>query len=163
MARTKKCDECKKDCIKENMIHIDYMTRNGNVRTNMYCSEKCSNAKENRKKIITDINNLMESVLEIPIRTNMYFNKLYSPIVNHYGYETIYNMLHSEYGYICDALNKDFITTNAKIKYFMSIMQSRIEDYKKIEEVEKEETNIELVEVSTVKFNKKEKKTIFDI
>ena len=92
MARTKKCDECRKDCIKENMVQVDYMTKNGNVKTKMYCSEECSNAKETRKKLIEDTNNLLESILEMPIRTNMYFNKLYSPIVSHYGYKAIYDM-----------------------------------------------------------------------
>ena len=100
----------------------------------------------------------------MPVRTNIYFNSLYSPIIKHYGYEAIYNLLHSEYGYICDALNKDFITANVKIKYFMAIVQNKIEDYKKTDIVEKEEeTNIEVVEIPTVKFNKKEKKSIFDI
>lgn len=164
MARTKKCDECRKDCMKENMVQIDYMTRKGNIKTKMYCSEECSKAKETRKQLIEDTNNLLESILEMPIRTNMYFNKLYSPIVNHYGYKVIYDMLHSEYGYICDFLNKDFVTANVKIKYFMAIVQNKIEDYKKIDVVEKEEeTNIEFVEIPTVKFNKKEKKSIFDI
>ena len=164
MARTKKCDECKKDCIKENMIQVDYMTRKGNIKTKMYCSEECSKAKEVRKQLIEDTNNLLESILEMPIRTNMYFNKLYSPIVNYYGYKVIYDMLHSEYGHICDSLNKDFVTANVKIKYFMAIVQNKIEDYRKIDIVEKEEeTNIEFVEIPTVKFNKKEKKSIFDI
>ena len=35
LARTKKCDECRKDCIKENMVQVDYMTKNGNVKTKM--------------------------------------------------------------------------------------------------------------------------------
>ena len=164
MARTKKCDECRKDCIKENMVQVDYMTRKGNIKTKMYCSEECSKAKEARKQLIEDTNNLLESILEMPIRTNMYFNKLYSPIVNYYGYKVIYDMLHSEYGHICESLNKDFVTANVKIKYFMAIVQNKIEDYKKTDIVEKEEeTNIEVVEIPTVKFNKKEKKSIFDI
>lgn len=147
LARTKKCDECRKDCIKENMVQVDYMTKNGNVKTKMYCSEECSKAKEIRKKLIEDTNNLLESILEMPIRTNMYFNKLYSPIVNHYGYKIIYDMLHNEYGYICDALNKDFVTANVKIKYFMAIVQNKIEEYKKIEDNE-----VKLQEVLNVKF-----------
>ena len=134
MARTKKCDECRKDCMKNEMVQVDYMTRKGNIKTKMYCSEECSKAKEVRKQLIEDTNNLLESILEMPIRTNMYFNKLYSPIVNHYGYKVVYDMLHSEYGYICDSLNKDFVTANVKIKYFMAIVQNKIEDYKKIEE-----------------------------
>ena len=164
MARTKKCDECRKDCMKNEMVQIDYMTRKGNIKTKMYCSEECSKAKEARKQLIEDTNNLLESILEMPIRTNMYFNKLYSPIVNYYGYKVIYDMLHSEYGHICESLNKDFVTANVKIKYFMAIVQNKIEDYKKTDIVEKEEeTNIEFVEIPTVKFNKKEKKSIFDI
>lgn len=164
MARTKKCDECRKDCMKNEMVQIDYMTRKGNIKTKMYCSEECSKAKEARKQLIEDTNNLLESILEMPIRTNMYFNKLYSPIVNYYGYKVIYDMLHSEYGHICESLNKDFVTANVKIKYFMAIVQNKIEDYKKTDIVEKEEeTNIEVVEIPTVKFNKKEKKSIFDI
>ncbi|WP_277233138.1 hypothetical protein [Romboutsia timonensis] len=165
MARTKKCDECRKDCIKENMVQVDYMTKNGNVKTKMYCSEECSNAKETRKKLIEDTNNLLESILEMPIRTNMYFNKLYSPIVSHYGYKAIYDMLHSEYSYICDALNKDFVTPNVKIKYFMAIVQNKIEDYKnttQTEETEKE-ANIEIIEIPKVEFKNKTKKSIFDI
>lgn len=164
MARTKKCDECRKDCMKNEMVQIDYMTRKGDIKTKMYCSMECATAKETRKQLIEDTNNLLESILEMPIRTNMYFNKLYSPIVNHYGYKVVYDMLHSEYGYICDSLNKDFVTANVKIKYFMAIVQNKIEDYKKVDTVEKkEETNIEFVEMPTVKFNKKEKKSIFDI
>lgn len=134
MARTKKCDECRKDCIRESMIHVDYMTRNGNIRTKTYCSEECSKAEATRKQLIENTNNLLEVILEMPIRTNMYFNKLYSPIVKHYGYKAINEMLHSEYGYICDSLNKDFVTANVKIKYFMAIVQNKIEDYKKVEE-----------------------------
>ena len=165
MARTKKCDECRKDCIRENMIHVDYMTRNGNIRTKTYCSEECSKAEATRKQLIENTNNLLEVILEMPIRTNMYFNKLYSPIVKHYGYKAINEMLHSEYSYICDALNKDFVTPNVKIKYFMAIVQNKIEDYKNItqtEETEKE-ANIEIIEIPKVEFKNKTKKSIFDI
>lgn len=165
MARTKKCDECRKDCIRENMIHVDYMTRNGNIRTKTYCSEECSKAEATRKQLIENTNNLLEVILEMPIRTNMYFNKLYSPIVKHYGYKAINEMLHSEYSYICDALNKNFVTPNVKIKYFMAIVQNKIEDYKnttQTEETEKE-TNIEIIEIPKVEFKNKTKKSIFDI
>ena len=165
MARTKKCDECRKDCIRENMIHVDYMTRNGNIRTKTYCSEECSKAEETRKQLIENTNNLLEVILEMPIRTNMYFNKLYSPIVKHYGYRAINEMLHSEYSYICDALNKNFVTPNVKIKYFMAIVQNKIEDYKsttQTEETEKE-ANIEIIEIPKVEFKNKTKKSIFDI
>ena len=165
MARTKKCDECRKDCMKNEMVQIDYMTRKGDIRTKMYCSMECSKAKEVRKQLIEDTNNLLESILEMPIRTNMYFNKLYSPIVNHYGYKVVYDMLHSEYGYICDALNKNFVTPNVKIKYFMAIVQNKIEDYKnttQTEETEKE-ANIEIIEIPKVEFKNKTKKSIFDI
>lgn len=165
MARTKKCDECRKDCIRENMIHVDYMTRNGNIRTKTYCSEECSKAEATRKQLIENTNNLLEVILEMPIRTNMYFNKLYSPIVKHYGYRAINEMLHSEYSYICDALNKNFVTPNVKIKYFMAIVQNKIEDYKNItqtEETEKE-ANIEIIEIPKVEFKNKTKKSIFDI
>lgn len=165
MARTKKCDECRKDCIRESMFHVDYMTRNGNVRTKTYCSEECSKAEETRKQLIENTNNLLEVILEMPIRTNMYFNKLYSPIVKHYGYKAINEMLHSEYSYICDALNKDFVTPNVKIKYFMAIVQNKIEDYKnttQTEETEKE-ANIEIIEIPKVEFKNKTKKSIFDI
>lgn len=165
MARTKKCDECRKDCIRENMIHVDYMTRNGNIRTKTYCSEECSKAEATRKQLIENTNNLLEVILEMPIRTNMYFNKLYSPIVKHYGYKAINEMLHSEYSYICDALNKDFVTSNVKIKYFMAIVQNKIEDYKnttQTEETEKE-ANIEIIEIPKVEFKNKTKKSIFDI
>ena len=41
---------------------------------------------------------------------------------------------YNEYEYICNALNKDFVTANVKIKYFMAIVQNKIEDYKKMEE-----------------------------
>ena len=164
MARTKKCDECKKDCIRENMIQVDYMTRNGNIRTKTYCSDKCLKEQDIRKQLIEDTNNLLESILEIPIRTNMYFNKLYSPLVNHYGYKAIYDMLHSEYGYICDVLNKDFVTVNAKIKYFMAIVQNKIEGYKNTTQIEEEkETNIEIIDIPKVEFRNKIKKSIFDI
>ena len=165
MARTKKCDECRKDCIRENMIHVDYMTRNGNIRTKTYCSEECSKAEETRKQLIENTNNLLEVILEMPRRTNMYFNKLYSPIVKHYGYKAINEMLHSEYSYICDALNKDFVTPNVKIKYFMAIVQNKTEDYKnttQTEETEKE-ANIEIIEIPKVEFKNKTKKSIFDI
>ena len=164
--RTKKCTECKKECERDKMIHIDDITRNGNVKTKSYCSKECSEAEEKRKRLLEDTNNLLESILEMPVRTNIYFNSLYSPIIKHYGYEAIYNLLHSEYGYICDALNKDFITANVKIKYFMAIVQNKIEDYKNTE-VKKEdevvESNIEIIEVPKVEFKSKVKKSIFDI
>ena len=147
------------------MIHVDYMTRNGNIKTKTYCSEECSKAEETRKQLIENTNNLLEVILEMPIRTNMYFNKLYSPIVKHYGYKAINEMLHSEYSYICDALNKDFVTPNVKIKYFMAIVQNKIEDYKnttQTEETEKE-ANIEIIEIPKVEFKNKTKKSIFDI
>ena len=142
------------------------LTLLSNVKTKMYCSEECSNAKETRKKLIEDTNNLLESILEMPIRTNMYFNKLYSPIVSHYGYKAIYDMLHSEYGYICDALNKDFITANVKIKYFMAIVQNKIEDYKNttqiIQTIESKEEDVYEIK-NRGKKKRKNKKSIFDI
>lgn len=166
MARTKKCDECRKDCIRENMIHVDYMTRNGNIRTKTYCSEECSKAEATRKQLIENTNNLLEVILEMPIRTNMYFNKLYSPIVKHYGYKAINEMLHSEYSYICDALNKDFVTPNVKIKYFMAIVQNKIEDYKNttqiIQTIESKEEDVYEIK-NREKKKRKNKKSIFDI
>ena len=166
MARTKKCDECRKDCIRENMIHVDYMTRNGNIKTKTYCSEECSKAEETRKQLIENTNNLLEVILEMPIRTNMYFNKLYSPIVKHYGYKAINEMLHSEYSYICDALNKDFVTPNVKIKYFMAIVQNKIEDYKDttqiIQTIESKEEDVYEIK-NRGKKKRKNKKSIFDI
>ena len=166
MARTKKCDECRKDCIRENMIHVDYMTRNGNIRTKTYCSEECSKAEETRKQLIENTNNLLEVILEMPIRTNMYFNKLYSPIVKHYGYKAINEMLHNEYSYICDALNKDFVTSNVKIKYFMAIVQNKIEDYKNttqiIQTIESKEEDVYEIK-NRGKKKRKNKKSIFDI
>ena len=166
MARTKKCDECRKDCIRENMIHVDYMTRNGNIRTKTYCSEECSKAEETRKQLIENTNNLLEVILEMPIRTNMYFNKLYSPIVKHYGYRAINEMLHSEYSYICDALNKNFVTPNVKIKYFMAIVQNKIEDYKNttqiIQTIESKEEDVYEIK-NRGKKKRKNKKSIFDI
>lgn len=166
LARTKKCNECKKDCIREEMVEVDYMTKKGDIKTKMYCSHKCANAKETRKELVKNTNNLLESILEIPVRTNIYFNKLYSEIIKHYGYESMYNLLHSEYGYLCDSLNKDFVTTNVKIKYFMAIIQNKIEDYKdtKIDNEENENiSNIEIVDTFKVEYKKKEKKSIFDI
>lgn len=166
MARTKKCDECRKDCIRESMIHVDYMTRNGNIRTKTYCSEECSKAEATRKQLIENTNNLLEVILEMPIRTNMYFNKLYSPIVKHYGYKAINEMLHSEYSYICDALNKNFVTPNVKIKYFMAIVQNKIEDYKKIEEnnkIDESMLEVDIYETKYIPRVKKQKKSIFNI
>ena len=148
------------------MVQVDYMTKKGNVKTKMYCSKECSEAKEIRAKLIEDSNNLLENILEMPIRTNMYFNKLYSPIVSHYGYKAIYDMLHNEYEYICNALNKDFITANVKIKYFMAIVQNKIEDYKDKPQfkqaIESREEDIYEIK-NRDKKKRKNKKSIFDI
>lgn len=164
MARTRKCDECRKDCIREKMILVDYMTRTGNIRTKYYCSEECSKEQETRKQLTEDTNNLLETILEMPIRTNMYFNKLYSPILNHYGYKVIYETLHGEYALICEALSKDFVNVNVKIKYFMAILQNKIENYKNIEETEdNKQSNIEIVDVPVIEYKSKQKKSIFDI
>ena len=61
--------------------------------------------------------------------------------------------------------SNDFVTPNVKIKYFMAIVQNKIEDYKnttQTEETEKE-ANIEIIEIPKVEFKNKTKKSIFDI
>lgn len=167
--KTRKCVECGKVCETSTMFVYEYFSkkRNGEIVLNekYYCNEECSKAKEKRKKLIEDTNNLIELILEMPIRMNMYFNKLYSPIVQHYGYQTIYDMLNGEYGNLVDALNKDFVTINVKIKYFMAIVQNKIEDYKVMEEESKEEkiSTLEIVDLPKVEYKPKEKKSIFDI
>ena len=78
LARTKKCDECKKDCIKKDMVQIDYMTRKGDVKTKMYCSMECATAKETRKQLIEDTNNLLESILAIFTSKSSLVNHTYT-------------------------------------------------------------------------------------
>ena len=58
MARTRKCDECRKDCVKSTMFVVEDFDRNYNVKINYYCNEECSKAKEKRKKLIKEINDL---------------------------------------------------------------------------------------------------------
>lgn len=98
-----------------------------------YCDINCYEKKEKRKELIIKCNDLMEEILNIPIRTNIYFNKLYSPIIKVYDYDVIYEFLISEKDYIENQLEgKDFKTINTKLKYFLAIMQNKIGKYKDI-------------------------------
>ena len=166
MARTRKCDECRKDCVKSTMFVVEDFDRNYNVKINYYCNEECSKAKEKRKKLIKEINDLFEYILEMPVRTNMYFNKLYKDILNHYGYDVIYSFLYNEQNELCMLLNKEFNTPNVKIKYFFAIMQNNIDKYKEV--VEREtivESKVEDVYEIKNRGNarKQKKRSIFDI
>ena len=100
------------------------------------------------------------------VRTNIYFNKLYKDILNHYGYDVIYSFLYNEQNELCMLLNKEFNTPNVKIKYFFAIMQNNIDKYKEV--VEREtivESKIEdAYEIKTRgRIKKQKKRSIFDI
>lgn len=135
MARKVKCYCCKQQNYKENMLIHQYVSpRSLELKSRFYCNEHCRDKVELEKDRKEECFAIIDELLEIPCRTNIYFNKMYSPIIKHYGSIVMLNFLKNEYTDIHIALQKDFKTENVKIKYFIAILQNNIGKYKNVEQ-----------------------------
>lgn len=129
-----KCKECGNKLERDSAYLVENISEKTlKLSRKYYCNEECLKRQEKRKELIIKCNDLMEEILKIPIRTNIYFNKMYSPIIKKYDYFVIYEFLTSEKEYIQQQLEgKDFNTINVKLKYFLAIMQNNIGKYEEI-------------------------------
>lgn len=134
MGRKVKCRECGAKLEKENAYLVETISEKTlKINSKYYCNQKCYENQIRRQDLILKCNDIMEEILEIPIRTNIYFNKMYSPIIQSYSYEVIHEFLICEQDYITTMLQgKDFNTNNVKIKYFLAVMQNNIDKYKNV-------------------------------
>lgn len=126
-----KCKECGNKLERSDAYLVESISEKTlKINKKYYCDEKCYKKQETRKELIIKCNDLMEEILDIPIRSNIYFNKMYSPIIKRYDYDVIYEFLTSEKDYIEQQMeDKDFNTVNVKLKYFLAIMQNNIGKY----------------------------------
>ena len=129
-----KCKECGNRLEREKAYLVENISEKTlKLNKKYYCNTDCYEKQKRRKELILKCNDILEEILNIPVRTNIYFNKMYSPLIKSYDYEVIYEFLISEKGYIEQQLEgKDFNTTNTKIKYFLAIMQNKIDNYKDV-------------------------------
>ena len=129
-----KCKECGNKLERSDAYLVESISEKTlKINKKYYCDEKCYKKQETRKELIIKCNDLMEEILGIPIRSNIYFNKMYSPIIKRYDYDVIYEFLTSEKDYIEQQMeDKDFNTVNVKLKYFLAIMQNNIGKYEQV-------------------------------
>ena len=129
-----KCRECGNKLEKLDAYLVENISEKTlKINKKYYCDEKCYKKQETRKELIIKCNDLMEDILDIPIRSNIYFNKMYSPMIKRYDYDVIYEFLTSEKDYIEQQIeDKDFNTINVKLKYFLAIMQNNIGKYEQV-------------------------------
>lgn len=129
-----KCKECGNKLERSDAYLVESISEKTlKINKKYYCDEKCYKKQETRKELIIKCNDLMEEILDIPIRSNIYFNKMYSPIIKRYDYDVIYEFLKSEKDYIEQQMeDKDFNTVNVKLKYFLAIMQNNIGKYEQV-------------------------------
>lgn len=129
-----KCKECGNKLERSDAYLVESISEKTlKINKKYYCDEKCYKKQETRKELIIKCNDLMEEILDIPIRSNIYFNKMYSPIIKRYDYDVIYEFLTSEKDYIEQQMeDKDFNTVNVKLKYFLAIMQNNIGKYEQV-------------------------------
>lgn len=165
-----KCKECGNKLEKVDAYLIETISESTlKISKKYYCNEMCYEKQEKRKELIIKCNDLMEEILKIPIRTNIYFNKMYSPIIKTYDYDVIYEFLTSEKDYIEQQIEgKDFNTINVKLKYFLAIMQNNIGKYEQIiknKESFKEDVTKSLFEddIEFKPITEKKKRSIEDI
>jgi hypothetical protein len=132
MKKTKKCYECKKDTPIQQLIIVEDISKHGNLITKSYCSIECRDKKDNQKKLITKIKNLIETIIEIDnIEHNHNFKKIFSKFIKSNDNETIYYILLSNKDYIEKYLkSKKFYNDNAKINYFFAILQTKLQNHK---------------------------------
>lgn len=130
--RKVKCKNCGNLIFRSECYEYEYLDKNLNIKNRYYCNKKCCEENEKEKELINECYNLIDELLEMPCRTNIYFNKMYKPIREHYKMKVIHKFLKEEYSYIEVSLYKDFVSNNAKIKYFFAIMQDKINKYKDI-------------------------------
>lgn len=129
-----KCKECGNKLERSDAYLVESISEKTlKINKKYYCDEKCYKKQETRKELIIKCNDLMEEILDIPIRSNIYFNKMYSPIIKRYDYDVIYEFLTYEKDYIEQQMeDKDFNTVNVKLKYFLAIMQNNIGKYEQV-------------------------------
>ena len=129
-----KCKECGNKLERSDAYLVESISEKTlKINKKYYCDEKCYKKQETRKELIIKCNDLMEEILDIPIRSNIYFNKMYSPMIKRYDYDVIYEFLTSEKDYIEQQIeDKDFNTINVKLKYFLAIMQNNIGKYEQV-------------------------------
>lgn len=129
-----KCKECGNKLERSDAYLVESISEKTlKINKKYYCDEKCYKKQETRKELIIKCNDLMEDILDIPIRSNIYFNKMYSPMIKRYDYDVIYEFLTSEKDYIEQQIeDKDFNTINVKLKYFLAIMQNNIGKYEQV-------------------------------
>ena len=129
-----KCKECGNKLERSDAYLVESISEKTlKINKKYYCDEQCYKKQETRKELIIKCNDLMEDILDIPIRSNIYFNKMYSPMIKRYDYDVIYEFLTSEKDYIEQQIeDKDFNTINVKLKYFLAIMQNNIGKYEQV-------------------------------
>lgn len=130
--RKVKCKNCEKMIPKSIAYKFEYLDKNLNIKHKYYCDKECCDSKEGEKELLENIFKLLDDILEFPTRSNMYFNKMFKPIRDYYNLNVIYEFLKEEKNYLEVQLLKDFVTINAKVKYFFAIMQDKIDKYKTI-------------------------------
>lgn len=134
-----KCKNCGKFIMKADSYRFEYVNKNLEIGVKYYCCEECCNEKEGEKELVNSYYDILNEILEMPVKTNMYFNKMFKEIRENYKPKVIYDFLKCEQLELETVLLKDFKTNNAKIKYFFAVMQDRILKYKnKIESQEKQ-------------------------
>lgn len=146
-----KCKACKKDLCTNSAYKVII-----NGKSNYYCSEeeyislirKKNSEKEDKKQLFDKI----DEILNTPGNSILY--KLINELNQKYSCKLMYCYLNDNQEYLSRTMNKNFISTYAKIKYFIAILQNNIIDYE-IQEDTVYERDYEILET---KYKQKQKR-----
>lgn len=147
--RQVKCKNCGNKMPKSKAYQFEYLDGNLNIKNKYYCNESCCEEKESENTYISESYDLLNDILEMPVRTNIYFNKMYKEIKEHYRIKVIHAYLKEEREMLNLNLQKDFISPNVKIKYFFAIIQDNIPKFNsrfKTDEIKKDIKELEVFE-----------------
>lgn len=173
--RQVKCKNCGKSMPKSKAYLHEYLNDNFEIKNKYYCDEKCCDEKESEQINNKKCYELLNEILEFPVRTNIYFNRMYKDLKEHYNILVILNYLEEEGEMLNIQLMKDFVSLNSKIKYFFAIMQDKLPKYEVIynsrkekeelmEKTEREEIDIIEDDFMPIVINKnKRKRSVQDI
>lgn len=159
--KKRKCNNCKETVLVEEGVFFDYFTKDGEIKSRFYCNNKCLDEKENAKILRQECYELAEQVLDTKIGGNIYFHKMFNPLIEYYGLKVLKETIKEEGFYIkSNLIDKDFVTIESKMKYFFAIIQSKVTIYKSKEKRKEKEEIINNKVVEEIEINDNKNNTI---
>ena len=146
MGRLAKC-QChgiKQDT--DSMFKVSTVSTNGKTLNKYYCSEKIYNEIMEEKQARKDVFNLLEQIFgRVIINTVLQKSKEekeVSEIAKVYTHVKMKHYLEENICDLIDAMNKNFSSEYAEIRYLMAILKNNLTDYRYVEHKEENKQQV---------------------